>query len=438
MASSTKIKRALLLLAAVPLFGSEADRAVLTAMRMSAPDVYYGRTLRREPVDADFDLVLMIGTSKSEGPMNGDSIYWRDRSPLGIFLQRRDRPATVYEISVSQNSEDCDEVSVENVTAKDVVLSCMPEKGGPGPNHKFVYDLRSKSLVKEFTFARFGIQRILAVDGGAVLVGRNAQRHIAIKYSSGENPAFHILNSAEVEQWARRLKADTTWVPDGMAIKPFIDIQPEAKALPRFGPDNRFSLVNGCNGLLVVARTGNATKRYPLPQTSHDELARIRPVNYARQVDSIEETIGPWQMVDGAFWFAKTFYDGEGNSGVGGFGFFDTDQRQYQIFAPHELVDSSATSILVEQDAVWLGLAANGEYGSVGIGLLRFDRATQTAQPIQVRGIISQIARVGAHLLLATDSGAIVLDNGTMHRYFVDQTTSGKLEITEPAPAQQR
>jgi hypothetical protein len=156
--------RAIFLLAAVQLLGSEADRAVLSAMRMSAPDVCCIHTLRREPVDKELDLVLAIGTPKAWGPIKaGGAAYWGYQTPLGIFLQRRDRPGIVYKISVSQNSEDC-EVNVERLTATDAVLSCTPDKGGPGPNHKFVYDLHLKSLVKEFTYPQFGLQRVLPAN----------------------------------------------------------------------------------------------------------------------------------------------------------------------------------------------------------------------------------------------------------------------------------
>jgi hypothetical protein len=43
-------------------------------------------------------------------------------------------------------------------------------------------------------------------------------------------------------------------------------------------------------------------------------------------------------------WFGKTFYDGEGNSGVGGFGYFDTADRQYYLFTPPEVVDCAISA----------------------------------------------------------------------------------------------
>jgi hypothetical protein len=94
-------------------------------------------------------------------------------------------------------------------------------------------------------------------------------------------------------------------------------------------------------------------------------------------------------------------------------------------------VDWSATAVLVEPDAVWLGLAKNGEYRNDSGGLLRFDRATQRVERIECRELIGEIADVGGHLLLATAFGADVVENHTLRRFFVDQTTDGRLQVTE-------
>lgn len=116
---------------------------------------------------------------------------------------------------------------------------------------------------------------------------------------------------------------------------------------------------------------------------------------------------------------------------MGGFGYFDTDKLSYRIYSPQEIVTWSATAMLVESEAVWLALASNGEWGTNGGGLLRFDRATQKVERIEFREVVNEIARVGDHLLLATEFGAAVVKNHTLHRFFVDQTTEGRLQVSE-------
>ena len=44
--------------------------------------------------------------------------------------------------------------------------------------------------------------------------------------------------------------------------------------------------------------------------------------------------IGPYQIDGARIWFGKNFYDGEGDTGVGAFGYFDTSTRAYTLFSP--------------------------------------------------------------------------------------------------------
>jgi hypothetical protein len=73
--------------------------------------------------------------------------------------------------------------------------------------------------------------------------------------------------------------------------------------------------------------------KHPMPQSTYDEFARARPVRvtngYTRDDTVLEEEPGPYQIAGSRIWFGKTFYDGEGTSGVGGLGYFDTTTSQY-------------------------------------------------------------------------------------------------------------
>lgn len=152
---------------------------------------------------------------------------------------------------------------------------------------------------------------------------------------------------------------------------------------------------------------------------------------YVRESTTLDEAIGPWQVVDGMLWFAKSLSDGEGPTGVGGFGYFDVAGRTYHIDCPAEIADWSATAMLVERDAVWLALANRGEYGDTGGGLLRFDRATRQVERWELHELVNEIARVGDGLVLATDVGAALLMDGEMRRFFVDRGVGGGLEVRE-------
>jgi hypothetical protein len=140
------------------------------------------------------------------------------------------------------------------------------------------------------------------------------------------------------------------------------------------------------SGFTIIERLGKKNKAYPLPRTTYQEFARVRSsevgAGYKPSTTKLAEEIGPAQVSEGTLWFAKTFYDSEGSTGVGGFGYFDTQTKSYKIYSPREVIDWSATAMLVEAEAVWIGLIHRGEYGDSSGGLLRFDRATGTCSKI--------------------------------------------------------
>jgi hypothetical protein len=154
---------------------------------------------------------------------------------------------------------------------------------------------------------------------------------------------------------------------------------------------------------------------------------------YRRDGTTIEEKIGPWQVEGDRLWFGKTFYDGEGNTGVGGFGYFDSSEKKYKIYSPREIAGWSVAAILVEPDTIWLGLIGNGEYRDCAGGLMAFDRKTQQIERFDLPDVVASIARAGEHLVIATAFGPAVLDNGRLGRFFVDKTSDGRLYVAEAA-----
>ncbi len=181
-------------------------------------------------------------------------------------------------------------------------------------------------------------------------------------------------------------------------------------------------------------------KQPPLKQSTYDEYALARPEAAARglpqKVAEMNEEIGPTQIVAGTRWFGKTFYDSEGMTGVGGFGYFDPATKAPVLYSPREIRDWSVTALLVEPDAVWLGIAKRGEWGDFGGGILRFDGSTQQVTKIALREIVHQIARSGSTLVLDTDFGAALFDGSKLiRRFFVDETTDGRLRIAEAKPS---
>ena len=106
-------------------------------------------------------------------------------------------------------------------------------------------------------------------------------------------------------------------------------------------------------------------------------------------------------------------------------------EKKYQIYSPAEIAGWSVSAILVEPDTIWLALGNNGEYGTTAGGMLAFHRTTQQIERFDLPDVTQSIARVGEHLLMATQFGPAVLDSGRVQRYFVDETSDGRPYVTE-------
>lgn len=163
--------------------------------------------------------------------------------------------------------------------------------------------------------------------------------------------------------------------------------------------------------------------------TSLPRRARGVKNGYERQGTELAEAIGVWQREDGKIWLTKTFYDGEGSTGVGGFGYFDQKEKKLQMFDPAEMADWSVSALDVTADAVWMALVSNHEYGRSSGGLLRYDRHTSAAHRLPLPDIAFRIAQTNGKMVAATDFGFAVVEDDQITRYFVDGTTDGRLRV---------
>ena len=402
------------------------DAGIIQAMRNSSDATAKVQVLHRASVSDGLDLVVAVAFPSGWNPTARNMGYWIHGSRLGIFLQGRGDSGLVYKIALEEarRNEDCF-AAVERVTATDVVLACFEEKGREGENRKFVYDIRAKALVKRVDYQRLHAGRMMVRGEAVMLALSSGKSDVVLRYEAGREQPFHIVGGSDGEKWKNRLS------PEPRAFAPV------SFGLGRFqvaldgeqGPDPHH------RKLLVIDRSTRAAKHHRLRQSSYPEFANARPSRvkngYTQEHSEMNEQIGPWQIAEDTLWFAKTFYDSEGMTGVGGFGFFDTVKREYRTFSPKAIRPFSASAMLVEHDAVWLGLVQRSEWADGPGGLLRFDRQTETIAHVELHEIITGILRVGDALVLATDMGAAVLQRGKLRRFFVDQTTDGRLRVAE-------
>jgi hypothetical protein len=209
-----------------------------------------------------------------------------------------------------------------------------------------------------------------------------------------------------------------------------------------FGPGGTFQLEYstdsaGTRSHGVIERLADGgTKVYPLPQSSLEIYAKLRPADlklnpivatggqYER-----DEVIGPHQVEGDWLWFGNVFYDGEGERGVGAFGYFDTVTRDYQLFSPPEVAPYEVSAILVDRNAVWLALDHAGEdISTFPGGLVEWSRVTHGVVRYPIEFVVTKIARYGDSLRMTTRGGYALLKDGVIHRFQVQADTSGRVE----------
>ncbi len=382
--------------------GSPAEIAVFSAWRQSDAGLSHFVQLQRNGVTDEFDLVIALGSPKAMPVERW--ISWSEERKIGLFLQEKKRPERIYSLGMKAGFPDCF-ARIERVTATDTVISCRGEKAMQYPNEKWVYDVRARRLVRQFSYQPVAMQRAFSSSKGVVFVGTDRQRLVAVEYNPEAEPVFRVLSAASAQPWIDRVHISSG--REGMPSRNVIDIENDKMPTPAGLP--------------------------ALPRTTYDKFAAARPQRvkdgYVRGSTQIEEAIGPWQREDGGIWFGKTFYDGEGSTGVGGFGYFGGKETKLRLFEPPEIADWSVSALDVTPDAVWLALVNNGEWGGSSGGLLRYDRRSGVVQRVPLPDITVRLNHVKGTIVAATDNGIALVEGARATRFFVDQTTDGRLRV---------
>jgi hypothetical protein len=97
------------------------DQAVFNVIRHSDPTLVSERTLYRNVVAPDLDLVIAMG-SPALWALNFDSqgFSWNKNQKLGLFLQEKARPGRVYLLALAAGFPDC-EAGIERATSTEAL-----------------------------------------------------------------------------------------------------------------------------------------------------------------------------------------------------------------------------------------------------------------------------------------------------------------------------
>lgn len=422
-----------------------ASKAVIPLLSQRKPDLVNFRTAYTKDLGDNHTLLLVLATNAStmsyrdwrfSPPSDrfwGEDTFWE----LGLFLMKGGDPDVAWELTVL-GVEPAGSVNVERAGDRSIVLHFDPEKGGANKT-KFIFDVSSKRLLRQW-ITPLPVRDLVTFGGRLYAMVAHPEQIATVRLEEG-NPIQ--VTGAERDSVLARAKQ-----------KPLIDGR---DSLP-FGSHGQFKLRHGTHsGTVIEERIGDEIKLYELPKSTFEELARYQPAEarpherYHRDrpsspsddEDDIFETegIGPYQIVEDHFWFGKSFYDGEGRSGIGGFGYFDPEAKRYVLFSPPEIIPWSVSALFVDERNIWLGLMHQGEWGDSSAGLLKYHRNSGWTKEFDLGEnygyqIIHEIKskRRGFETYLATNAGLFVARNNRLTRYFFEPMLDGRVEIIKNPP----
>jgi hypothetical protein len=280
---------------------------------------------------------------------------------------------------------------------------------------KYIYDLASARPPLKIRYGilaltsserRNGKLRYAASFGGS-------ERHatIVIEPRAGDAaPAYSIADAPAPWAWDLAAEPARLATTDGQSVI-------VANKTPPGQPHQ-------ASGIYVIGKSGGK-QYYPAPIPTMALHRKLLPDTQAP--GEIENDIGPFVLHGHKIWFATTFYDSEGFSGVGAMGSFDISTRQYEMRYLPEIAPWSGSAILLDGADLWIGLMRRPEGAEYGAGLLRYNTATGAVAKYPVADYIHTIDRLGDTLYCGTSHGLYTVRGSRVTQLRFEPDDQGKL-----------
>ncbi len=156
---------------------------------------------------------------------------------------------------------------------------------------------------------------------------------------------------------------------------------------------------------------GREKARYlPLPQPSEKVFLAMRP-RVAWPGEGRGSQIGPFQFWKGNIWFGLTFLNMGGQTGLGGYGYFDTQTHKYHLHYVSEWAAWAASAFYKSQDSIWVGIRNQGDGPAIPGGVLQYHSKTRAVIHYEIPEVVFVIQKYKNFMVFGTANGIWVLDN---------------------------
>ena len=362
------------LVLALPLIAAD-DAQLLDQFRKTKPDVSEVHVIAEQP--------LLIATTGKRAGIQGTGktpSSWARGELLGVFARRGDQ---IVPISIQPNEEFPTAVWIERQSPDSITFGLAdPDYGILSDNLKIFFDPKTCFPRRIVRFAPVRVRRIRVAAGVVTLLGSDGKQDFTAHERNGlwrvtTAPAAAPVTTPPVESVAEVAPMPVSTIGQFQQARPA-----KAKLFPNAAPNE------------------------------------------------IEEKIGPYERIGKQIWVGKTFYDAEGSVGVGDIGYFDETTHDWAFLHIPEMADWSTSALLVEPDAIWVGLIRNGEGAADSGGLLRYDRSSHRATRIPFADVVDKIIRVRNRIYCGTSSGFAIVEQDHARRFEFVPQLDGSYVIT--------
>ena len=219
-------------------------------------------------------------------------------------------------------------------------------------NQKFIFDVRAKVLVAHFSYPPFQVSQVLQGPQGPQFVMSDTQQLLLVETDAGEPKPPSCAEGAGSSHAVTYSHGGVFCSGDRVYRTPVL----RPSDASRFSVREKVQVGNeqnrdGLESRLWWRRRFAKESKYRLPQSELRTWQQARKDDIENGIPAdqpeISEEIGPHQLEGNRLWFGKTFYNGEGRTGVGGFGYFDATTRSYRLYSPPEIHRWSVSAIRV-------------------------------------------------------------------------------------------
>ena len=230
---------------------------------------------------------------------------------MGLFLAETANPDRIWELTVLNEDLGAATVGVDRADSGSILLwRTVSDYGIRAEWLKLFFNTQSKQLIGRVWYSPVAVGRLLVLEDELYLVANMRERPLVVNWEAEGSTLV-----TEAQQLLDRLPGYLQQLQCTLPTVPFVgawnfrtpDWDPRNDRLWKASGE-RFSVsVGKRHGLRffegVAERIGDGHKLYPVPQSSEEEYLRAR--SQKTEVGSIEEEIGPYQVVGDRFWFGK-------------------------------------------------------------------------------------------------------------------------------------